>query len=117
MTMTTAEQTAYQAWLTRKNYRTFGSALRNAYLDGRRDLEAEQAKTDPWAAMSTAEKLEHIEGCWGCTTCVDGRAFGSCSKCGDDNVEALPPEGLSRCCGSVVALTPADPWKPAEVEL
>lgn len=55
-----------------------------------------------YESLTPVEQLAHIESCDGCTFCVNGRAFGVCPSCGDDMAEALPPEGLSRCCGSVV---------------
>lgn len=91
------EETAYLAWLG-KNPLKYGRAGRDAFLAGYR------AAKPSWVAMTTAEQLTHIETCWSCALCADGRTFGACTSCGKDPVEALPSEGLSRCCGSVVTL-------------
>lgn len=56
-----------------------------------------------WDDLTVADQLDHIEWCGGCGMCADHRAWGVCPSCGSDPVEALPPEGLSRCCGSRVS--------------
>ncbi len=96
-TMTPDERAAYDQWVT-ANPNRYGSALMNAFLDGRRSVKPN------WEALSTAAKLAHLETCWSCEVCADGRAWGVCSSCGRDPVEALPPFAESRCCGSPVAL-------------
>lgn len=106
-TITPQEQAAYDAWCAQRRYRVGGTALLNAFLDGYRARGRELTASPAWDALSHHDQLDHIEACWGCTLCAEGRAFGSCTSCGDDPVEALPPEGLSRCCGSVVNL-----WGP-----
>lgn len=98
--MNDTERAAYEAW-TAKNLNRYGSAQMNAFLAG---FRAALPITPTWDAFSVPDKLDHIEGCWGCSLCHEGRAWGRCSSCGDTK-EALPPEGLSRCCGSVVALS------------
>lgn len=54
-----------------------------------------------WVTITPAQQLEHIESCAVCIFCESGRAWGRCVSCGDVK-EALPPLGLSRCCGSPV---------------
>ena len=90
MTMTLPEQAAYDAWLSRHQYRTYGSALRGAYLDGRRDL-----------------LNDHRDACAGCDWCADLRAWGDCTTCGGVT-EAVGPDELSVCCGSRTLLNPGD---------
>lgn len=87
MSMTILERTAYEKWReARAPYRD-GTALMNAYLDGRRDMLA-----------------EHIEVCHrGCDWCTEHRAWGTCTTCGGDT-EAVGAFESSRCCGSPVAL-------------
>jgi hypothetical protein len=100
VSLNAAERAAYEAWLA-ANRNRYGTALMNAFLAGYR---AATPKMPTWDSLSTADKLDHAEACWGCALCLDGRAWGICTSCGLDPVEALPPEGYGRCCGSVVAL-------------
>lgn len=60
-----------------------------------------------WDELTLPDKLDHIETCTLCDMCEPHRAFGVCRSCGDTK-EALPPEGLSRCCGTRVNLTPGE---------
>ena len=77
MTMTEQERTAWETWAS-KNHHRFGSAQMNAYLAGRRDLEAswrraeeafdppvDPALRDAWESLSTEEQLTELrKGEW-----------------------------------------------------
>lgn len=57
-----------------------------------------------WECMTAADHAEHRDWCHsGCATCADHRAWGECVTCGGDT-EAVGPDELSRCCGSLVYL-------------
>lgn len=97
-TVTPAEQVAWDAWASRNHHR-YGSAQFNAFLAG---MRTERITSPSWVTLTPAQQLEHIEACDVCIFCEAGRAWGRCATCGDTK-EALPPLGLSRCCGSRVA--------------
>lgn len=99
--LTAPEWVAYSAWSERDVIRRYGNASRDGFLNGFREGVVHAGPS--WLTITDAQRLEHIEACSVCLFCEGGRAWGRCSSCGDVK-EALPPEGLSRCCGSVVSL-------------
>ena len=91
---------AYQAWQSPRVYATQGKAAWTGFANG---FRIAAAAAPSWATITPAQRLEHIEVCSLCIFCDVGRAWGTCTSCGDVK-EALPPDGLSRCCGSQVTL-------------
>lgn len=90
---------AYQAWQNPRVFATQGKAAWNGFANG---FRIAAAASPSWSTITPAQQLEHIEACDVCIFCEAGRAWGRCTSCGDTK-EALPPLGLSRCCGSPVA--------------
>lgn len=84
----------------------FGVSFKQGHRIGFRDGLAYAGPS--WVTLTPAQQLDHIEACPVCIFCEVGRAVGTCTSCGDVK-EALPPEGLSRCCGSVVTFSPEVP--------
>lgn len=91
-----------RAWSGREH--RFGVSFKQGHRVGFRDgVDWARSTVVSWETITPQDRADHIESCGSCVFCADHRAWGFCTSCGSDPVEALPPEGLSRCCGSVVS--------------
>ena len=100
--LTAPEWVAYMEWSEKDLLRRYGKASQTGYMHGFRDGVVYAGPS--WVTITDAQRLDHIEACSVCLFCEVGRSWGRCRSCGDVK-EALPPEGLSLCCGSPVTFT------------